>query len=64
MEESIENWSLPDDAKKVLHERFKQLKEKVVLDVFTKDGLNNQFNELIVLFSKELRILHLLMLCI
>jgi len=54
MDESIKDWSLPGDAKKVLHERFKQLKEKVVLDVFTKDGLNDQFNELIVFFTKEI----------
>lgn len=54
MDDSSRNWSLPDDAKKILHERFKQLKEKVVLEVFTKDGVNDQFNTLIMLFVKEL----------
>jgi thioredoxin reductase (NADPH) len=54
MDDSIKNWSLPDDAKKVLLERFKQLKEKVFIEVFTKDGVNDQFNTLIMLFTKEL----------
>ena len=54
MDESVNNWSLPDDAKKILGERFKQLKEKVFLEVFTKDGVNDQFNTLITLFAKEL----------
>jgi thioredoxin reductase (NADPH) len=53
MDESIENWSLPKDAEKVLRERFKQLKEEVVLEIFTKDGVNDQFNTLITLFAKE-----------
>jgi len=54
MNDSLKNWSLPDDAKKILRERFKQLKEKVLLEVFTKDGVNDQFNNLITLFAKEL----------
>jgi len=54
MDDSLKNWSLPDDAKKILHERFKHLKEKVLLEVFTKDGVNDQFNNLTTLFAKEL----------
>jgi thioredoxin reductase (NADPH) len=54
MDDSLKNWSLPDDAKKILRERFKQLKEKVFLEVFTKDGVNDQFNSLLTLFVKEL----------
>jgi thioredoxin reductase (NADPH) len=54
MDDSVKNWSLPDDTKKILRKRFKQLKEKVVLKVFTKDGLNDQFNTLTTLFAKEL----------
>ncbi len=54
MDDSLKNWSLPEDAKKILRERFKQLKEKVVFEVFTKDGVNDQFNTLITLFAKEL----------
>jgi len=53
-DESVKNWSLPDDAKKVLIERFKQLKEKVFLEIFTKDGTNDQLNLLTTLFVKEL----------
>ncbi len=51
---SVEQWSLPDDAKKILNERFKALKEKVTLEVFIKEGENDQFNTLAVLFCKEL----------
>ena len=54
MDDSLKNWSLPNDAKKILRKRFKQLKEKVFLEVFTKDDENNQFNTLINLFTKEL----------
>jgi thioredoxin reductase (NADPH) len=52
---SIERWSLPDDAKKILIDRFKALSEKVILEVFTKEGKNNQFNTLAVLFCKDLQ---------
>lgn len=54
MDKDLKNWSLPDDAKKILNERFKQLKENVILEVFTKDGENDQFNTLTTLFAKEL----------
>ena len=36
MDDSLKNWSLPNDAKKILSKRFKQLKEKVFLEVFTR----------------------------
>lgn len=54
MDSSIEQWSLPEDAKKLLRERFKSLTGKVILEVFTKDGQNDQFNTLTVLFAQEL----------
>lgn len=54
MDASVEKWSLPDDAKKILIERFKVLKNKVILEVFIKEGENDQFNTLTVLFTKEL----------
>ena len=54
MGDDIKNWSLPDDSKEVLRERFKQLKEKVVLEVFTKDGLNDEFNLLTTRFTQEI----------
>ncbi len=36
MGDDIKNWSLPDDSKEVLRERFKQLKEKVGYDTTGK----------------------------
>jgi thioredoxin reductase (NADPH) len=54
MDESTPQWSLPDDAKKVLTERFREMKNKTVLEVFTKEKENDQFNTLTVLFTKEL----------
>jgi len=54
MDATNEQWSLPDDAKKILLERFKALKGKVILEVFTTEGENNQFNTLTILFTKEL----------
>ena len=47
-------WNLPEDAKKALKERFKELKQPVSLSVFTKKGENDQFNEITLLFLKEL----------
>lgn len=54
MDASVEKWSLPDDAKKILIKRFKVLKGKVILEVFIKEGDNNQFNTLTILFTKDL----------
>lgn len=54
MDKDLKNWLLPNDAKKILNQRFKQLKEKVILEVFTKEGANDQFNKLTTLFTKEL----------
>jgi thioredoxin reductase (NADPH) len=54
MVESIEQWSLPLDTKKILTERFTELKNKVILEVFTKKGENDQFTALTIFFVKEL----------
>jgi thioredoxin reductase (NADPH) len=54
MAESIEQWSLPSDTKKILSDRFKELHNKVVLEVFTKKGQNDQYSALTVFFVKEL----------
>jgi thioredoxin reductase (NADPH) len=54
MEEHTEQWSLPEDAKQVLVERFKVLKEKVVLEVFTAKNQENPFDELTVTFTQAL----------
>ena len=54
MEEKAERWSLPEDAKQVLLERFQVLKEKVVLEVFTAQKQENPFDELTVTFAQTL----------
>ena len=46
---------LPDDVKKVIKETFfKELKEDVALEVYTKPGVNDQFNEAAVSLIKAL----------
>jgi thioredoxin reductase (NADPH) len=54
MEEQAERWSLPEDAKQVLLERFQVLKEKVVLEVFTAKKQENPFDGLTVTFAQAL----------
>jgi thioredoxin reductase (NADPH) len=49
---------LPDDVKKVIQETFfKDLKEDVVIEVYTKPGVNDQFNEAAVSLIKALSVL-------
>jgi thioredoxin reductase (NADPH) len=49
---------LPDDVKKVIKETFfKELKEDVALEVYTKPGVNDQFNEAAVSLIKALSML-------
>lgn len=45
---------LNDDARKTLAETFKELKRQVVLEVYTKEGVNGPYNQLAVQFVKEL----------
>jgi len=54
MDEKSDQWSLPDDAKQILLERFKVLKEKVVLEVFTAKTQENPFDSLTVTFTQAL----------
>jgi thioredoxin reductase (NADPH) len=54
MDEQADRWSLPEDAKQVLLERFQVLKEKVVLEVFTGKKQENPFDELTVTFAQAL----------
>ena len=49
-----DEWSLPEDARNVLKERFKDLKDPVVLEVFTKAGENVEYSALTVKFVGEL----------
>jgi thioredoxin reductase (NADPH) len=54
MDETTEQWSLPDDAKNILLERFKALKEKVILEVFTTKKQENPFDSLTITFAQAL----------
>ncbi|HVQ00548.1 MAG TPA: FAD-dependent oxidoreductase [Candidatus Thermoplasmatota archaeon] len=54
MVEDAEPWSLPEDAKQVLLERFKNLQEKVVLEVFTAKQHENPYDELTMTFAQAL----------
>ncbi|HUW43248.1 MAG TPA: thioredoxin reductase, partial [Thermoplasmata archaeon] len=45
---------LKDDARKTLEKTFKDLKRKVVIEVFTKDGVNEPYNQLSQRFATEL----------
>ncbi len=50
--------TLPDDVKKVIQETFfKELKEDVSVEVYTKPGVNDQFNEAAVSLVKALSVL-------
>ena len=49
-----DEWKLPEETKKVLIKRFKELNESVHLAVFTKKGENDEFNQISQLFIKEL----------
>ena len=45
---------IPKEIKKGLIEQFKELKNDVILEVFTKKGDNDKFNEITKLFTKEI----------
>ena len=46
---------IPDDVKKVIKETFlNELKDDVLIEVFTKTGMNDQFNEAAIGFVKAL----------
>lgn len=49
-----DKWKLPEETKKILTERFKDLNESVHLAVFTKKGENDEFNQISQLFIKEI----------
>ena len=49
---------LPDDVKQVIKETFfKELKEDVAIEVYTKQGVNDQFNDATVSLVKALSVL-------
>lgn len=51
---SVEEWSLPQDARNALAERFKELKDPVVLEVYTQAGENEHNTMLASRFVSEL----------
>ena len=54
MKHQHDDWVLPEDAKKVLKKRFKDLEGKVTLEIFTRGKGNNQFDIITEKFGKEL----------
>ncbi|TET46024.1 FAD-binding protein [candidate division TA06 bacterium] len=53
-EEKEEDWFIERDARQTLFEMFKEMKEKVVLEVFTKKGENDPYNDVTVKFTRDL----------
>ncbi len=49
-----ENWFIPMDARHTLFDMFKELKNDVVLEVFTKKGVNDPYNDVTVRFTTDL----------
>ncbi|MBI9081450.1 MAG: FAD-dependent oxidoreductase [Pseudodesulfovibrio sp.] len=49
-----DNWFLPENVRKQLTETFKKLTGKVTLEVFTEDGVNDEFGEYTVKFCSDL----------
>lgn len=49
-----EKWFILKEGRDHLKEQFKTLKEKVVLEIFTKRGENEPFNELAIKFATDL----------
>ena len=47
-------WFIPGDARHSLSEMFKDLKEDVVLEVFTRKGENDPYNEVTLKFTRDL----------
>lgn len=54
MVESVEQRSLPLDTKKILSQRFEVLQDKVILEVLSKKGENDQLTALTIFFVEEL----------
>jgi thioredoxin reductase (NADPH) len=49
-----DKWFLPPEAREALLERFKELKDPVTLEVFIKEGENDPYNTLAVVFCLDL----------
>jgi thioredoxin reductase (NADPH) len=53
-EDKKDKWFIPEDSRKALLERFKELKDTVHLEVFIKEGENDPYNTLSVVFCSDL----------
>jgi thioredoxin reductase (NADPH) len=49
-----DQWLIPKDSREQLKEQFKLLKEKVILEIFSKKGENEPYNELAIRFATDL----------
>jgi thioredoxin reductase (NADPH) len=49
-----DQWLIPKDSREQLKEQFKLLKEKVILEIYTKKGENEPYNELAIRFAADL----------
>ena len=47
-------WFLPKDVRKQLSETFRNLKGNIVLEVFTRDGVNDEFSDYVLKFCADL----------
>jgi thioredoxin reductase (NADPH) len=47
-------WLIPKDSREQLKEQFKVLKERVILEIFSKKGENEPYNELAIRFATDL----------
>lgn len=45
---------LPEDVKEILKDTFKELKDDVIIEVYTQDGVNDTFNEIAIGLVKSL----------
>jgi len=51
---NTEKWFIQKDTRDTLIKKFKEMKEKVILEVFTKQGENESYNALTVKFTTDL----------
>lgn len=49
-----DDWFLPEDVRKQLTETFNDLKNPIVLEVFTQSGVNDEFSDYTVKFCTDL----------
>lgn len=53
-DEAAQDWFIPEDGRKHLEKLFKNLKNEVELLVFTQEGQNDQYNDYVTKFVRDL----------